>query len=436
MVQKEKVISCLRRLLMLLVALCSSVILGYMLLVFVYCIPTNRMEMNLRKSAAIFVEEGTYPQKINNYIDSRLDNWTDSLMLLTAVREGGEPAYISAALNSRNLISEKNPCESLIQIYAERNTDNLKTVKYGRYWHGYLVFLKPLLLFFDYSEIRYINMFVQIMLFALAAVLLGKKGRGIYILPLVLSWLFLNPLSTMLSIQFSIIALIVFIQMIVMLKFEDEYCEKPFLLVVNFFALGCIVNYFDLLTYPLVALGIPLAYWLNACVLKKMENVIRIVWDVAKYCIAWVCGYGGMWIGKWLLGSIVTGENILSDAINQVAVRTDNAVAQDEFSFTELMGRLFYASNELVIWFAAACIVFLAIYGIVKKKIKISLNRIVVCVIIGTMPFVWYAVLGNHSWIHFWFAYRELVIFINALLMMTVGLIQNSTERMGEREKI
>ena len=436
MVQKENVISCLKKLLTLLIVLCGSIALGYLLLVLVYCIPTKKMEINLKESAAIFVEEGTYPQKINSYIDSRLDNWTDSLMLLTAVREDSEPAYISAALNSRNLISDKNPCESLIQIYAEKNTDNLKSVKYGRYWHGYLVFLKPLLLFFDYGEIRYINMFVQMLLFAFAAVLLSKKERGLYILPLALSWLFLNPLSTMLSIQFSIVTSIVFSQIIVMLIFEDKYYKKPFLVVMNFFVLGCIVNYFDLLTYPLVALGIPLAYWFNACELKKRSNIISVFGNIAKYCVAWVCGYGGMWIGKWVLGSIVTGENILSDAMNQVAVRTDNTVAQEEFSFTELMGRLFYASNKLVICFAIFAIVLLVIYGMFKKKIKISLNSFVVCSIIGAMPFVWYAVLGNHSWIHFWFAYRELAIFINALLMLAVGLIQNSTERLEERKKI
>ena len=436
MVQKENVISCLKKLLTLLIVLCGSIALGYLLLVLVYCIPTKKMEINLKESAAIFVEEGTYPQKINSYIDSWLDNWTDSLMLLTAVREDSEPAYISAALNSRNLISDKNPCESLIQIYAEKNTDNLKSVKYGRYWHGYLVFLKPLLLFFDYGEIRYINMFVQMLLFAFAAVLLSKKERGLYILPLALSWLFLNPLSTMLSIQFSIVTSIVFSQIIVMLIFEDKYYKKPFLVVMNFFVLGCIVNYFDLLTYPLVALGIPLAYWFNACELKKRSNIISVFGNIAKYCVAWVCGYGGMWIGKWLLGSIVTGENILSDAMNQVAVRTDNTVAQEEFSFTELMGRLFYASNKLVICFAIFAIVLLVIYGMFKKKIKISLNSFVVCSIIGAMPFVWYAVLGNHSWIHFWFAYRELAIFINALLMLAVGLIQNSTERLEERKKI
>ena len=434
MVQKENIIKCLKRLLMLLVTLGISVILGYILLVLVYCIPINRMEENIRESAAIFVEEGMYPQKLNNNIDSRLDNWTDSMMLLTAVKENDGAPYISAALNSRNFISGKNPCESLIQIYAAKNIENLGSVKYGRYWNGYLLLLKPLLLLFDYGEIRYINMFVQVMLFALVAALLGKRKRGIYILPLILFWLFLNPISTMLSIQFSIIVLIVFVQMIVLLIFEDKFCEKSFLLVMNFFMLGCVVNYFDLLTYPLVALGVPLAYWLNACVLKKGEKVIRIIGYVTKYCIAWACGYGSMWMSKWLLGSFITGENILSEAINQAAVRTGNTAAQDEFVFTELMGRLFYASNKLVILIAAACMVASVLYGI-KKKVKISVNSIIVCVVIGAMPFVWYAVLSNHSWIHFWFAYRELAIFINALLMMVVGLIQNNTERIGERKK-
>ena len=27
--------------------------------------------------------------------------------------------------------------------------------EYGRYWHGYLVFLRPILMFFPYEEIKY-----------------------------------------------------------------------------------------------------------------------------------------------------------------------------------------------------------------------------------------------------------------------------------------
>lgn len=37
--------------------------------------------------------------------------------------------------------------------------------------------------------------------------------------------------------------------------------------------------------------------------------------------------------------------------------------------------------------------------------------------LIAIIPFVWYMVLANHSYVHYWFTYRELAIFIFAILV-------------------
>ena len=39
--------------------------------------------------------------------------------------------------------------------------------EYGRYWHGYLVFLRPILMFFPYEEIKYIGLIIHIFFFSL-----------------------------------------------------------------------------------------------------------------------------------------------------------------------------------------------------------------------------------------------------------------------------
>ena len=41
------------------------------------------------------------------------------------------------------------------------------------------------------------------------------------------------------------------------------------------------------------------------------------------------------------------------------------------------------------------------------------------------MPIAWYVVTGNHSYMHFWFTYRELAILIFAILIWgTVNVVE------------
>lgn len=45
--------------------------------------------------------------------------------------------------------------------------------EYGRYWHGYLVFLRPILMFFPYEEIKYIGLIIHI--FGISIIYFRKK---------------------------------------------------------------------------------------------------------------------------------------------------------------------------------------------------------------------------------------------------------------------
>lgn len=57
--------------------------LGYFLLVAVYCLPTEKMEFNMQESSYYFRNENSNPRFMPKK-NSMLDNYTDALMLLTA----------------------------------------------------------------------------------------------------------------------------------------------------------------------------------------------------------------------------------------------------------------------------------------------------------------------------------------------------------------
>ena len=69
-----------------------SAITGFLLLILVYLLPTAPMEENVTASVEIFRREGTYPVTDIMGVDTRLDNFTDALMLLSASYPGEENA--------------------------------------------------------------------------------------------------------------------------------------------------------------------------------------------------------------------------------------------------------------------------------------------------------------------------------------------------------
>lgn len=73
-----------------------------------------------------------------------------------------------------------------------------------------------------------------------------------------------------------------------------------------FLIIGMLTSFFDFLTYPLFTLGMPL---ILISVLGTFSSVQKLC-DIVKNSIFWGIGYGGMWCGKWMVGSILTGDNL------------------------------------------------------------------------------------------------------------------------------
>lgn len=152
---------------------------------------------------------------------SRLDNFTDAIMLMKATYLV-ENLKRSVSLNPSWHILDGSPIKTLTLAMENPQPEPLETVwNYPLYWHGYLVILKPALTFFNVGELRLLNLYLQLILMATTLILIYKKIglREMYAFLLVIA--VINPVTTAMNFQNSDIFYIMLLSTIfILLKNE------------------------------------------------------------------------------------------------------------------------------------------------------------------------------------------------------------------------
>lgn len=429
--------------LLLLLKLLIGVALGTVLMISVYFIPTNQIEKHVGDSAEVFETEGRYPEFFVNkgiggrgYCNSRRDNVSDSFMLLEAAYNSKYETTKKyqnkgpVALSMLNIRYGKpsDPVGSLVDHYKYGKKFNYE-IMYGRYWNGYLSYLKPLLLLFDYSAIRIINIVFQIILFALIIFFLNKKGLKQYIAPYILSILMAMPVAIVLNMQLSNCFTVLNMGMLVVLLCKD-YLEERVCSI--FLILGMVTAFIDLFSYPLATFGVPAVLYFT---ITKSESIKKVFIKIVKIGLPWGIGYGVMWLGKWIIGNILSGENIFKDGFEQVVLRTGTAAEKGSelhFSIFRAVGRnlgafLFTPVTIILGIFVLVMLILIIrkLKGHLKEKSqKIELLKISIpYLLLMFAPIVWYIVIRNHSATHaYLFANKELLISSMALAFWMMKL--------------
>lgn len=208
------------------------------------------------------------------------------------------------------------PMERL-RLYFE-SPDLVRSADYSRYWHGYLLLLKPALaLGFDISSIRVCKIAMQAVLIACIAILLLKERLLVPGLAFLFFLLSTHFETVFVSMQYSSVYILVYGAITYILLSKRHSLEKQCTL---FVFVGALTNFFDLLTAPLLTLCIPLLFILFLSA-KREKNPLSAQ-QVLKIALFWSLGYFGIWLMKWAVASIILNENIFSQAVSQAALRT------------------------------------------------------------------------------------------------------------------
>jgi len=398
---------------------------GYLALAAVYMLPTDRMWEHVDESAGVIQAEGPYPQLIPGRYSSQLDNWSESILLDTAACPGSGNAFLDAIWCRRPAIPGMSPAPSLVAVHIGQETGYDLAV-YPRYWHGYLLYLKPLLLVFNYQQIRQLLQLVHLGAMLWAALLLGKRGKGRYIFPLLLTYVFWNPSAYMLSLHFTPNCLLATLQLIFILLNEKKYQENLRLWFYHFFVVGCLTVYFDMLTFPLVTFGVPMAFLLSQYVPSMTKGIRQLMGSG----IAWGMGYASMWCSKWVLGTVITGENIFP--IASIKDRLSRETSEGAISLFDVLKRNLNG-NRFILLLAFAIFAVCVAAALVKNRQPLQRRlRCLPILAVAVLPFIWYVVLANHSYIHFWFTFRVLGISVFAALATAVMLLEKGPEKLAE----
>ena len=393
--------------------LLAAILVGTMLMIGVYILPTGRMLTNVAESIEIIDTEGGSFTWAPGYPGSRLDGFTDNIMLQTAVLEGSGNPIKDAMLNNRMDFpnAQLSPGDALINyVYGARNGE---ITTYGRYWHGYLLFLKPLLLFFNLSDIRMMLMLAQLGLAAFLLCLAYKKNGARLAVPLGLALVCINPVSAAMSMQFTSIYLLTLVFALAELRVDSFSKARGWAL---YLLLGICTAFFDFLTYPPAAFGICVLLEILSSQGSTKEKLRKTVLSG----LSWGLGYGGMWSGKWVVGSLLTGQNILADAITTAQYRTGTEVAAGEGAaagFGEILAKNLGALLGPAYLILFGCLLALFFWLLVSKRYRFvpAKSLLPALGLIALVPFIWYFVLKNHSSVHYWMTYRNLSVTVMAL---------------------
>lgn len=414
----------------LLLRVMAAILVGALLLTMVYCIPTDRMDDHLAQSATVFHEEGVMP-RLFSWCTSYLDNYTDAIMLSNAAHSGSGSALVQAMTAARDQIEDMDPASSVAAHYVNGVPFD-QEVPYYQYWHGYLLLIKPLMLLTNYQGIRILNAIAQLSLLAVLVWLMFRKGLKAYILPYLLGIAFLMPVAMVLSLQFAPCYYIMTIGSIAVLLAGERLDTGDHLL---FLYLGIATSYFDFLTYPVATLGIPAAfYFLRQKVASIRETFLRGL----RICFSWGFGYVVMWAGKWVLGSIVTGTNVLMTASDKLAERSSVNIAADENLFLNMYAavsvnvRHFIATPAILLLGIFLCVLLVRLCRQWKNhrvNWLLTVQTVFPFFVLAVMPVVWYMATTNHSTIHYWFTGKALVVSVFAASCALVRLHDHIPEK-------
>lgn len=274
-------------------SLLLAIVAGTLAIIAAYCIPIEPIRHNVQESTTIFTTEGDYYSWALEYSNTMLDNYTDALMLNEAAFVGTGSVVNDALNNPYVYYKETSRVQSLMLALSSNDIDEGDIDTYARYWHGALVLLKPLLYFLTLPDIRVLNMMMQMLLMTILLVEAHKVGGYRLVLPLSLSIMCLNPVSTALCLQFTDIYIIALVGSIVILR---QYRKRDSIWQI-FLWIGIATSYFDFLTYPLVSLGYTLLIYLYICRNDSLGAQIKrtigcsISWGVATLACGWANGW-------------------------------------------------------------------------------------------------------------------------------------------------
>ncbi|MCL2023346.1 MAG: hypothetical protein FWG82_03130 [Oscillospiraceae bacterium] len=299
---------------------------------------------------------------------------------------------------------------------------------YPRYWHGSILFTRPLLLISNIAFLRTVTFALALFALAILVFLMSKRFRFGVILSFsgafALTQLFILPRD----LTFFHVVFITLATCCVMLWKYEKIRQKHNGEIYFFFVVAALTAFFDTLTVPLLTLLIPLSFYI-LLELQQKTSPRDNFFTMAKSVLGWSLGYGLLFVSKWAIATVVIGENIFVNAMQSVNLRVggDSAlrgIRRGTISEVFRSATDYFTENPFF-WLSLIALIVcsLSVYNFTvrKKNLSFFLNCAMLLTI-AAAPFMWYAILKEHSLSHVFMTYRLLAATVFALGLLFIQL--------------
>lgn len=421
----------------------GTLLLLWGFLIVAAAIPNHALQKNMEKSALYYTKSEAFAFCDKERMNGIADNYADSIWVNVAWYMGkGNPMvssidtiYYDGEGRGQNV----GLYEAVTDEEQEGNTD------YTRYWHGTAGVIRILHLFTDVNGIKYLGLITALSLAAVIMILLIRDRKDRLAFAFAVSICAVKIWNIRLSMEYQPAFILSFLLCILYLMLEkkgNKYLN--FLPVIS----GTATAFFDFLTTETMVILLPLILVIAIRALDKRVGTLKDnLMFVILQGMTWLVSYGTTILIKWLLATVLTGENKFALALFMAKERVNGTVYMhgNESMFLQRWNAL--AANLTVLFGGTeriedipltAGIILLVIFGIIfgicmfktrkeSKTAKITLKtkqekRIVTVILflLGLIVVLRYLVLSNHSYLHAFFTYRGFVSLIMAMLSIVI----------------
>jgi len=439
-VQLWEMIDILRKIMLHIAVFSAVVLILWGLLIASSCIPNSAIKKNMLESSLSYSQKDAFYFDDNGRYNSVADNYADSILLNVMWNIKSDSPVISSLDTKYYDGEEYGENWGLYQAIngTAANTD------YSRYWHGSVIFIRPLMLFTDVDGIKIIG-FIALLLLITATIIMLVKGKHYFaVVALIISLVGIQFWNVRLSLEYIPAFMVCFALCPLYIHFEKR---GDFALTLISVAGGTMISFFDFLTVETITLLVPLAliFIIRADEKKPgsfKENLILMI----KCGICWGISYMMTYIIKWTAASIATGENKFGTAFSAAGIRlygdTNEAslpLYKQIFSAVAAnLSTLFGGTeridtNNIIIGLVAVTFVIIVLLFLFRKK-KQENTITLTLIAITAIPYIRYMVLNNHSYLHEFFTYRAQIIVIICICAVVWYNIDLGRIRKGRKE--
>ncbi|RDV05559.1 hypothetical protein [Undibacter mobilis] len=337
--------------------------------------------------------------------------FTECAGLLVAIDPESDP--LIAALRPVMHSPYVGPCGEVESLAKGVATD--KRTDYARYWHGYRVYLWPMLSVFSLETVRMINL---VLLYAATAFYFIGMRRAIGATPALAFFIVqmsLTDIWRMWNITTHTLSTILILAGAGLFAFLYPRTRNLTLAIVMAAAFGAVFNFVDFLINPPL-MPMLLAFIVIATELKSpmpiaRQTVIPALLMAGFVALAWFGGYGVTWATEWLLAVWMSpdGQQAGLSIIKQIALRlygveADSVVPMYPLipTLTMILQSFISVGSVVVAALAAAMFVFLRAHWQAfdwRRFLLLSWPTLI--------AMAWFEILNNHTQTHSHFTYRS-----------------------------